>query len=439
MSLLSRVGVFAAKTICPSAILFGAVVLSVCQIGCRSTEDEVDVLQGDFTVPQIENFEVTGASTVKIDLSKEGEVSNVVVRQKDGDKEAENAEVKSEGKDGSEGDESQSQDKSVEEKAKEQSPQNGVENAGGMEKPDDGIKTNVSYTDEGKGVVVSMDQPTEVGEEYVIQGEVEDKNGNSLTFSIPFTGYNENPARLILSEVRNAYGTASVKDENGNSQKVHRSEYVELYILKGGNLCGLEICSAYDGEEKKYQLPKINVNAGEYITVHMRTVDAEGFDGEGMESELEDDLTLSTHEDSCDTSRDLWSQNTKSCLGDSDIVFIRNIYDGSIVDALVYAKSTVSAWKESYDDIVAALKKSGVWSGSVEPDGAVCSDLITTSAATRSFSRQNVAEAAAAFESGNEIYNGKDVWMITANSGSGKNAIAGITPGFENSSNEYKK
>ena len=437
MSLLSRVGVFAAKTICPSVILLGAVVLSVCQIGCRGTEDEVDVLQGDFTVPQIENFEVTGASTVKIDLSKEGEVSNVVVMQKDGENE--------EGKDGKEGGEKQSQDKEVEGKPEEQSPQNGgektdgEEKADGIEKPDGGIETTVSYTDEGKGVVVSMNQPTEVGEEYVIQGEVEDKNGNSLTFSIPFTGYNENPARLIISEVRNAYGTASIKDENGDSQKVHRSEYVELYVLKGGNLCGLEICSAYDGEKKKYQLPKIYVNAGEFITVHMRTVDAEGFDGEGMESELEDDLTLSTHEDSCDTARDLWSQNTKSCLGDSDIVFIRNIYDGSIVDALVYAKSTVSAWKEAYGDIVDALKKSGVWSGSVEPDGAVCSDLITASAATRSFSRQNVAEAAAAFESGNEIYNGKDVWMITANSGTVKNAIAGITPGFENSSNEYKK
>lgn len=64
MSLLSRVGVFAAKTICPSVILFGAVVLSVCQIGCRGTEDEVDVLQGDFTVPQIENFEVTDRKSV---------------------------------------------------------------------------------------------------------------------------------------------------------------------------------------------------------------------------------------------------------------------------------------------------------------------------------------------------------------------------------------
>lgn len=451
MSFLSKVGSFTVRTVCPSLCLFASVVLSVCQVGCRSTEDEVDVLQGDFTVPQIENFEVTGASTLKIDLSKEGEVSNIVVRQKNGEEvESQSPKGQSEGGNspGQNGTSAEPKEDSLGQGNSESSenpmgpenPQNPVEQENTL--PKDGekeIKTNVAYVDDGKSLVVNMNRPTEVGEEYVVEGEVEDKNGNSMTFSIPFTGYNENPARLIISEVRNAYGTASVKDMEGVSQKVHRSEYVELYVLKGGNLCGLEICSAYDGEGKKYQLPKIEVEAGEYITVHMRSVDAEGFDGEGMESELGDDLTLSTHEDSCDSARDLWSSNTKSCLGDSDIVYIRNVYDGTIVDALVYAKSTVSAWKESFDETLLSLRKSGVWEGGVDPDGAVCSDLITSSAATRSFSRQNVAQAEEAFAKGEKIYNGKDVWMITANSGSGKNAVVGITPGYANSSNEYRK
>ena len=89
--------------------------------------------------------------------------------------------------------------------------------------------------------------------------------------------------------------------------------------------------------------------------------------------------------------------------------------------------------------MVNAVEASGVWGSEVFPENGVSSDFITSTAATRSFSRQNVEECTAAFEKGMPLKNGKDVWMITANSGAGKNQVIGITPGFKNSSNEYKK
>ncbi|MCQ2240694.1 hypothetical protein [Treponema sp.] len=376
-------------TVIPAAVLVFCVILSLCPIGCKASLDEIDVLEGDFSVPHVENFSVNGSRFLQMDFTKKISVENA--------------------------------------------------SAYDSEEETSFCDVHTTYSEDGKSAYLEMDRETVVGKKYVVEGIIVDEHGNSLTFSIPFRGYNENPAKIILSEVRNAYGTASVKDDSGTSQKVHRSEYVELYVLEEGNLSGIEVCSAGDGEEKKYFMPPINVKRGEYITVHMRTVDSEGFDGEGMISELEDNLNLSTHEDSCSSARDLWSDNTKACFADSDIIYLRNCYDGTILDALVYAKSSLSFWKDSYAEVVAAVDSSGVWGTEAFPENGVCSDFITTSAATRSFSRQNIEDCIAAYEKGEPVKNGKEVWMITANSGSGKKMIQGITPGFKNSSNEYRK
>lgn len=377
------------NTLLPSMVLLAAVVLAVCPIGCKASLDEIDVLEGDFSVPHVVNFTVEDSRHLQMEFTKKIKVENA--RTYDSVTESFFCDVVAE------------------------------------------------YSPDGKIASFELAKSTDIGTRYVLEGMILDENGNSLTFSMGFRGYNENPASVILSEVRNAYGTASVKDETGTSQKVHRSEYVELYVLRGGNLCGIEVCSAADGEDKKFTFPSVEVNAGDYVTVHMRTIDADELDGEGMISEMGDDLTLSTHEDSCNTARDLWSENTKSCFADSDIIYLKDSYSGKILDALVYAKSTVVFWKDAFNDVVNAVEASGVWGSEVFPENGVSSDLITSSAATRSFSRQNVEECAAAFEKGMPLKNGKDVWMITANSGAGKNQVIGITPGFKNSSNEYKK
>ncbi|WP_407398161.1 hypothetical protein [Treponema sp.] len=380
---------FLLRTVIPAGGLLFAVILAVCPMGCKADLDEIDVLDGDFSVPHVEKFTVTGSRSLEMEFTKKIRLENASAYDRD------------------------------------------------VESLFCGVEA--TYSEDGKTVFVEMTDSTVIGNRYVLEGLIMDEHGNSLTFSIPFRGFNDHPAKVILSEVRNAYGTASVKDGAGTSQKVHRSEYVEVYVLDGGNLCGIEVCSANDGDDKKYSMPAVEVNSGDYITVHMRTVDADEFDGEGMVSELGDDLTLSTHEDSCSTARDLWSDNTKSCFADSDIVYLRNSFNGSILDALVYAKSTLVFWKDAYSDIADAVDLSGVWDSEVFPENGVCSDYITTSAATRSFSRQNIDECILAYERKEPIVNGKNVWMITANTGSGKNLIQGITPGYRNSSNEYRK
>ena len=160
------------KTVCPALVLFFVVSFSVCNFGCRNSIEEIEVLEGDFSVPQIENFAVTGASTLEIGFSKKTVVQNLAVVSKTTESEF--------------------------------------------------CDMSAEYDEETQKTVVALGTQTEVGEDYLIEGQVEDLHGNSLTFSIGFKGFNENPARVILSEVRNAYGTTSVKDEDWISDEVKK-------------------------------------------------------------------------------------------------------------------------------------------------------------------------------------------------------------------------
>lgn len=309
---------------------------------------------------------------------------------------------------------------------------------------DDGMnrtKASCILEDEGLAASITFAEATETGREYSLEGEVMDEKGSSLSFSFPFKGFNRNPARLIISEVRNAYAAVTI-----DKKKVHKSEFVEVYVLQGGNLSGLELMSAADGKEKCYEFPPVEVTGGEYITVHLRRpVSSESCpsDGEGIADETGTNLSLSTHVDSNPQARDLWSENTKSCLGDSDIIVIRNTWTGYIDDCIVYAKSGLESWPASFAETVREVNESGAWiyGGYADPcvvESAFCSDSITGTAATRSISRQNTDKLQEYWDKAGSVPPSKAAdFMVTVDSGSGKNKIYGVTPGAANSDNEY--
>ncbi|MBO6177234.1 MAG: hypothetical protein J6O39_06810 [Treponema sp.] len=372
------------KTLLPSAAIVSSVLMVITPSGCHSVTEGLTFLEGDFSTPQISSFTLTGTESAEIAFSKEISQINADIFRK--------------------------------------------------HNPEEKISASEFTKAEGNCIRIRFSEKTKTGCAYVMEGSAADDSGNSVTFSIPFTGWNENPAVLVLNEVRNSYGTVK---ENGSS--VHKTEFAEVFVLKGGNLSGLEICSLCDGEEKKYVFPPVEVSQGEYITVHMRTPENTAScpdDGKGTVSETGTDLSLSTHIDSCDSARDFWAENTKTVFADTDIIMIR---DGSkIYDCLYYAKSSFEGWKEKQAPEAKKILNCRLWEG--EP---VCSDAITTAATGRSFSRQNLKEIKKAFseeENKSEftVRNSRNSWLITADSGSGKNKVTGVTPGYENSSSEYR-
>lgn len=360
-----------AQMIFVSAGLLLAVTFFVCPMSCRSSVESLELLSGDFSVPNITKFCAMSSNSARLDFSREVELKNTELFLSD--------EISSLG--------------------------------------------NVECKYEEKSVLLEFQNETAIGIDYKVEGMAFDSAGNSLTFSVPFKGFNNNPAKVIITELRNSYGTKTIKE---TKEKVHRSEFVELYVLKGGNLSGLEVISAANGDKTKFVLPAVEVKEGDYVTLHMRTIVAEGLDGEGMHNELGDNLKISTHEDSCDNARDLWSECTKKPFAASDIVVLRNSNNSEILDAVVFAKSDCTEWKKGISDFASIVSESGIWQGGACLENAICCDNISP---TRSLSRQNLKEAVASYKKGQVIANGKDCWIVAKTA----------TPGYGNSNIPYVK
>ncbi|HAZ95731.1 hypothetical protein [uncultured Treponema sp.] len=356
------------QTVFVSTGLLFAVTFSVCPMSCRSSVESLELLSGDFSVPKITKFCTTSSNSARIDFSREVELKNTELFLTNEISSLGNAECKYE------------------------------ENS----------------------VLLEFQNETVIGIDYKVEGMAFDSSGNSLTFSVPFKGFNSNPAKVIITELRNAYASKPAKG------KGRRSEFVELYVLKGGNLSGLEIVSAANGDKTKFVLPAVEVKEGDYVTMHMRMIIAEGLDGEGMYNELGEDLKISTHEDSCDTARDLWSGCTKKPFAASDIVVLRNSNTFEILDAVVFAKSDCTEWKKGISDFASIVSESGIWQGGACLENAVCCDNISP---TKSLSRQNLKEAIASYKNGQPIVNGKGCWIVAKTA----------TPGYKNSDIPYIK
>ena len=214
-----------------------------------------------------------------------------------------------------------------------------------------------------------LNEPLKAGKNYELYGIVEDETGNTLTFSLPVSGYNERIPSLRITELRPMYAkTSKSVTVDGEKSKidVFKAEFIEFEVLSDGNLCSVEIVSAYDGEEKNLMLPDVEVKQGEIVVVHLRLCEGET----GGISELEDDITLSTGYYSSDFARDIWFSNSDSHLGDKqDVVFLRDSQSGKILDAVLYSLQAELSWKnDSMKSAIDEIKNQEKWNFINEED-----------------------------------------------------------------------
>ncbi len=267
------------------------------------------------------------------------------------------------------------------------------------------------YSADGTQINFKLNEPASAGKNYTLQGTVKDEGGNELSFSLPFAGYNDNPARLLLSEVRTKHQTSS--------GLLKKAEFVEFYVLKGGSTAGLEVVTGSDGEEKKYSFPDIEVKTGEYVVLHYRTV-ADG----NCTDETGTDLTLSTATDSS-ASRDLWIENTDTVISDNDVILVRDICRNSLQDAVLFCASDKTDWYLSLQKSFALQAfEDGIWSEGAAVENAADSKKVTY---TRTLSRLNVQKIAEAYPAetitdATVIKAGKSDWAVVKKG----------TPGAEN-------
>ncbi|MBQ9207629.1 MAG: hypothetical protein IJ158_13085 [Treponema sp.] len=376
------------SVILTSVLVFGTLSV-VAPVSCCLTEEGLEIVPADTIAPSVELFTVASSREIVITCSEKIILDNISVLEVEDDFDFENFVFPDE-----------SQDVYA-------------------------VADSVTYSESGLSAEIALSSQTDVGKSYLFFGVVYDISGNSLEFAQKFCGYNENPAKLLFNEIRTTY-----------SKTKPASEYIELYVLKGGNTYGLEVVSAANGEAKKYVFPAIEVKTGEYITVHGRIL--EGMEG-SVADELDDDLALSLDFESCDTARDLWKEGSDKIASNTDVIVLRDCVSGLLKDAVLCAESGKTEWsKKLMTEFAEKAVELGIWSDGSSPETAVCTDGMKSSL-LRSISRQNTAaivEKYAASENFPEyIASSAKDWFVTEKEGSGKNIISGATPGFENSTN----
>lgn len=239
--------------------------------------------------------------------------------------------------------------------------------------------TAVSAVPEENSLLVILSAGQTAGTHYTIDAEVQDQCGNSMSFMVPFYGFNPDLPELLINEFT-TQGSSSHPD------------IVEILALTEGNPAGIWIVEGTtDFPEQGMCLPSFRVNAGDYLLIH--------FKPQGIEAEIDEDgsaLDLSGGYDASDAARDFWVPGGTGLSGNNGVIAVYNAPGAELMDAVLYSNRT-SASDEKYSgfgsslmlDKSVQLKDEGGWTGTGPGGGLRPEDGINPddSTATRSICR----------------------------------------------------
>ena len=262
----------------------------------------------------------------------------------------------------------------------------------------------IDHIEDGQRLLVTFKDPLPVGSPIMADLLVADAKGNTISVLTPFRSRNDRVPGLLITELRTEYSKPKV-------------EFIELYTTSAGNLGALSVITAINGVSKPlYEFPPVEVSQGEYIVLHLRTIE------EGCVDEVSDDLSRSAGTEASPFARDFWIGGSTEGLRKSDGIALVN-QDGLILDAVLFSEYNSGDWlKQELVQYSAFLAASKAWTRTnglnvpPQPIDACRSSYTTT---TRTICRD---ESAADSNSAGDCY-------VTVTSGA--------TPGLPNRTERY--
>ncbi|MCL2068014.1 MAG: hypothetical protein FWG99_11205 [Treponema sp.] len=262
----------------------------------------------------------------------------------------------------------------------------------------------IDSVEDGSTVRVSLAKKLGVSVRLVAELLAEDAHGNTINVLVPFRSKNTRVPGLIINELRTEYSKP-------------RAEFIEFKILSDGNLGALRVFAASNNKNPMvYEFLPVEVRKGDYVVLHMRTLEDDCIDEYGSV------LDESGGNDSSPTARDFWIPGSTKLLRKTDAVYVLDQDDRALA-AVMLSENRDSQWqREHFQEAAEFLFAQGAWKS---PDGNVCMPVdavdsynIRTSA-TRSISRDEITT------------NTKTAadWYVTANSGA--------TPGRQNNPSRF--
>jgi hypothetical protein len=254
--------------------------------------------------------------------------------------------------------------------------------------------------DDGSRVKVFLEESPKPGMLFSASIEAEDEWENTIVVETVLLARNNRVPKLQINELRTEYSRPRV-------------EFIEFKMLSEGNLGGLRVFVASNSANPLlYQFKPVEVSAGEYVVLHLRTLDEKL-----SVSEYGDCLAESGGTDSSPTARDIWIPGSVKLLRKTDAVYVMD-QDDNVLDAVMISETPNAAWSRDFlAEAARFLFDKGAWSS---PSGEICRpvDAVDTSgivtAATKSISRDEAAE---------NVGNATN-WYVTAG--------GGVTPGLPN-------
>jgi hypothetical protein len=178
---------------------------------------------------------------------------------------------------------------------------------------------------DGEDVSVIFTKQLEEGKKVTADIIVEDSGLNTLNVIVPFRTRNDRMPKLIINELRT---------ENSKP----KAEFVEFLSKEAGNLGAMRLFIAgHSVSTPVYEFPPTEVKAGEYIVLHLRTVE------EGCVDETGKDLALSGGTDANNNARDFWIPGNTKLLHKTDALWLLD-QDEKIIDAILLSESSENKW-----------------------------------------------------------------------------------------------
>ena len=176
------------------------------------------------------------------------------------------------------------------------------------------------FIEEDNDVKVIFSSSLEEGRKITADLLVEDSNKNTLNVIVPFRARNDRMPVLVFNELRTEYSKPKV-------------EFVEFFVLEAGNLGAMRLFIASNAlSEPVYEFSPSEVKAGEYIVLHLRTIE------EGCLDETGTDLALSGGTEAQSAARDFWLPGAVKLLRKTDALWIMD-QDERIIDAVLLGET----------------------------------------------------------------------------------------------------
>jgi len=220
--------------------------------------------------------------------------------------------------------------------------------------------------EEGSKIIIKLTGNSDPGLSVVADLQVIDKYENHINEQITFRTRNNHVPKLQINELRTEYSS---------SNNVQKAEFIEFKMISDGNLGALRVFAVgNDKTPQIYEFEPVVVNAGEYVVLHLRTLEASCKDEYGIS------LSESGGTDSCITARDIWVPGKEKLLHKTDVVYVLD-QDDEVLDAIMIVEKPDLLWGKSFIDAADFLFRKGVWKS---PAGTVCSpaDAVNSSNTT---------------------------------------------------------